>query len=150
MNASVVSAIVAVVALLFSLFVFFKHERELKRLSVLISRLSLQKAIRVEEEDTSARVTAKIVREKGNNHIAITNEGKVPAQNVQVILDPEICSRPREYPFPRDIVEPGQTIQVSAIFSISGPKDVTVKIWWEDAYHLGKTYRKDFNLPIFS
>lgn len=149
MNASVVSAIVAVAALLFSLFVYFKHERELKRLSVLTSRLSLQKAIR-EEEDTSARVTAKIVREKGNNHIAITNEGKVPAQNVQVKLDPEICSRPREYPFPRDVVEPGQTIQISAYLGISGPSTVAVKIWWEDACHLGKPYFKEFNLPIFS
>ena len=149
MNASVVSAIVALVAFLFSLFVYFKHERELKRLSVLASRLSLNKAIREEEEDTSARMTAKIVREKGNNHIAITNEGKVLAQNVQVKLDPEICSRPREYPFPRN-VEPGQTVQISAIFSIGGPSEVTVKIWWEDTYHVGKPYFKEFNLPIFS
>ena len=149
MTASVVSAIVSAIALLFSLFVYFRHERELKRLSVLATRLTLQKAIRDQEEDTSARVTAKIVREKGNNHISITNEGKVTAQNVQVKLEPEICNRPREYPFPRD-VEPGQTIQISAYLGISGPSTVAVKIWWEDACHLGKPYLKEFNLPIFS
>ena len=149
MTASVVSAIVSAIALLFSLFVYFRHERELKRLSVLATRLTLQKAIRDQEEDTSARVTAKIVRETGNNHISITNEGKVTAQNVQVKLEPEICNRPREYPFPRD-VEPGQTIQISAYLGISGPSTVAVKIWWEDACHLGKPYFKEFNLPIFS
>ena len=149
MTASVVSAIVSAIALLFSLFVYFRHERELKRLSVLATRLTLQKAIRDQEEDTSARVTAKIVRETGNNHISITNEGKVTAQNVQVKLEPEICNRPRECPFPRD-VEPGQTIQISAYLGISGPSTVAVKIWWEDACHLGKPYFKEFNLPIFS
>ena len=149
MTASVVSAIVSAIALLFSLFVYFRHERELKRLSVLATRLTLQKAIRDQEEDTSARVTAKIVRETGNNHISITNEGKVTAQNVQVKLEPEICNRPREYPFPRD-VEPGQTIQISAYLGISGPSTVAVKIWWEDACQLGKPYFKEFNLPIFS
>lgn len=149
MNASVVSAIVAVAAILFSLFVYFKHDRELKRLAVLVSQLNLQKAIRDQEEDTSARVTAKIVREKGNNHISITNEGKVTAQNVQVKLEPDICNRPREYPFPRD-VEPGQTIQISAYLGISGRSTVAVKIWWGDACHLGKPYFKEFNLPIFS
>ena len=149
MTASVVSAIVSAIALLFSLFVYFRHERELKRLSVLATRLTLQKAIRDQEEDTSARVTAKIVRETGNNHISITNEGKVTAQNVQVKLEPDICNRPREYPFPRD-VEPGQTIQISAHLGISDPSKVAVKIWWEDACHLGKPYFKEFNLPIFS
>ena len=149
MTASVVSAIVSAIALLFSLFVYFRHERELKRLSVLATRLTLQKAIRDQEEDTSARVTAKIVRETGNNHISITNEGKVTAQNVQVKLEPDICNRPREYPFPRD-VEPGQTIQISAYLGISGPSTVAVKIWWEDACHLGKPYFKEVNLPIFS
>ena len=149
MTASVVSAIVSAIALLFSLFVYFRHERELKRFSVLATRLTLQKAIRDQEEDTSARVTAKIVRETGNNHISITNEGKVTAQNVQVKLEPDICNRPREYPFPRD-VEPGQTIQISAYLGISGPSTVAVKIWWEDACHLGKPYFKEFNLPIFS
>lgn len=149
MTASVISAIVSAIALLFSLFVYFRHERELKRLSVLATRLTLQKAIRDQEEDTSARVTAKIVRETGNNHISITNEGKVTAQNVQVKLEPDICNRPREYPFPRD-VEPGQTIQISAYLGISGPSTVAVKIWWEDACHLGKPYFKEFNLPIFS
>ena len=126
MTASVVSAIVSAIALLFSLFVYFRHERELKRLSVLATRLTLQKAIRDQEEDTSARVTAKIVRETGNNHISITNEGKVTAQNVQVKL------------------------QISAYLGISGPSTVAVKIWWEDACHLGKPYFKEFNLPIFS
>ena len=149
MTASVVSAIVSAIALLFSLFVYFRHERELKRLSVLATRLTLQKAIRDQEEDTSARVTAKIVRETGNNHISITNEGKVTAQNVQVKLEPDICNRPREYPFPRD-VEPGQTIQISAHLGISDPSKVAVKIWWEDACHLGKPYFKEFNLPIFA
>lgn len=149
MTASVVSAIVSAIALLFSLFVYFRHERELKRLSVLATRLTLQKAIRDQEEDTSARVTAKIVRETGNNHISITNEGKATAQNVQVKLEPDICNRPREYPFPRD-VEPGQTIQISAHLGISDPSKVAVKIWWEDACHLGKPYFKEFNLPIFS
>lgn len=149
MNPSVVSAIVAVAALAFSLFVYFKHERGLKRLSVLASRLMLQKAIREQEEDTSARMTARKVREQGNNHVAITNEGKVLAKNVQVELRPNICNRPREFPFPRD-VEPGQTVQISSSFSIGGPSEVTVKIWWEDTYHVGKPYFKEFNLPIFS
>jgi len=142
------NAIIAGFGILGKIFDYVKHGKVLKSQAKILNDLQIEKAIRERDEELSADFRIELKHEP-HNHIAVTNVSRVDARGVQLKLEPDIYNMPREFPFPRDMAA-GQTVDVSVYLGINGPKEVVVKMWWEDVNHIGNNPSKEVALTIFS
>lgn len=118
---TIMNAILSVLALAGTVFVYFKHDRKLKKQGMILNDLQIAK-------ETQPDVVARLDRER--KCICICNQGPVCAKNVEVEVPPEICNRPREFPFPMD-VEARQEVPISVYLGINGPNKIIVSVAWD-------------------
>ena len=85
----ILSIILSALALSFSLYIFFAHDRRLKKQEDLLNKISLKEAEEREQNRKKAKINGYIVYNgKGSNDLFISNKGEAEARNVKVdVLD---------------------------------------------------------------
>ena len=132
----VMSILLAALALAFSCYTFFAHDRRLKKQENLLNEYQIRSLAQSEEENKKAIIRAKAVKYKsGNRTLYINNEGKAKARNLKVEMpDSEqvYASRPD---FPLSYVEllPGASREVTLLLS-EGDDELTLVYEWDDDY----------------
>ena len=123
-------------ALAFSCYTFFAHDRRLKKQEKLLNDYQLRSLAQSEEENKKAVIRAKVVKYKsGNRTLYICNEGKSKARNLRVEMpDSEqvYASRP-DFPLNYEELLPGAYREVLLLLS-EGDDELTLNYEWEDGY----------------
>jgi len=79
--------VIPLIALLFALFLYFKHDLKIKRQELLLSKYQLDKIEKEKENEKKAVIEANVVKGfNGNRIVKIYNKGKCTAQNVNVVF----------------------------------------------------------------
>ena len=133
---NIISIIVAILALVFSCYTFFAHDRRLKQQEKLINEYQLRSMLQSEEENKKAIIRAKSVKyTSGKRTLCIFNTGKAKARNLKVdMLDDEqvVASRP-ELPQTYEELLPDASREILLLLS-EGDDEITLTFEWEDDF----------------
>jgi len=135
MIVSIISLVVAVAALTSSLYIYIKHDKELKDQAKLINSYQIERNKKEEEESKKAIIEANAKDEgKGVRTIFIYNKGKCLAKNVQVEL-PENDSMYflDQFPSMTDI-RPQNSITGQIQLLVGHPNSLEIIFKWDDEY----------------
>lgn len=128
-----ISLTVAIASLIFSLYVFFAHDRKLNAQQKLLNELALQKA--AQEETASKRASIFLAHEKigKSDKLVVTNKGQATAFDIklssQVDNDPVMMlDIPPQWPS----LKPGQEVKRPIVLVIGSTMQVTYDITWRD------------------
>lgn len=131
----IISIAVSVFALLGSLLTYVVHERKLKAQEAKINAYQLRKFEEEEREAKKAAVRANLVqRDRSRYTLKVYNKGKAPAKNIKLQI-----LRPEGYdldilgnPFPLEILNEHENIDVSVYPDKESPDQVFIKLTWND------------------
>lgn len=143
-----ISIIVAVLALVFSCYTFFAHDRRLKKQEKLLNEYQLRLMVQSEEENKKAVIRAKAVKYTGGKRtLYIYNTGKAKARNLKVdMVDNEqvVASRP-EFPQAYEELLPDASREVLLLLS-EGDDEITLTFEWEDDFRKDNKERQTVDL----
>lgn len=128
-----ISLTVAIMSLIFSLYVFFAHDRKLNAQQKILNDLALQKAAQEEEASKKACIFLSHEKVGRSDKLVITNKGQATA------FDVRISSHVEEDPaMMLDVspqwtsLKPGQEVKRPIVLSIGSTMQVTYTITWYD------------------
>lgn len=122
----------SLLAILFSLYTYYKHDAKIKEQSRLLNDFQIEKF--KEEKSRKAFINADVIPgSKGSMRIRIYNTGQATARNVYVNI-PEVtgivhCSNPT----PLDI-RSNQGIYLDLLLSTAAPDFISIGFTWEDDF----------------
>lgn len=124
--------IISILALLFSGFTYFIHDRKIKKQSSLINKYNLEKIENERDEAKRAIIEANVVKElKGKRVIKVYNRGKSIAKSVEITL-PDNISVLRN-PSPIDIL-PQQGIELVTHSCMDSEDRFNIYFTWNDNF----------------
>lgn len=130
------SIIVAVLALAFSCYTFFAHDRRLKKQDKLLNEYQLRLMARSEEESKKAVIRAKSVKyTNGRRTLFIYNTGTSKARNLKVDMldnDQVIASRP-DLPQTYEELLPNASREILLLLT-DGDDEITLIYEWDDDF----------------
>lgn len=133
---NIISIIVAILALVFSCYTFFAHDRRLKQQEKLINEYQLRSMLQGEEENKKAIIRAKSVKyTSGKRTLCIFNIGKAKARNLKVDMHDDeqvVASRP-ELPQTYEELLPDASREILLLLS-EGDDEITLTFEWEDDF----------------
>lgn len=131
------SIIISVIALLFSGFTYFAHDRKLKKQERQLNDYQLRSLAQIEEENKKAVIRAKAVKLSGGKRaLYIYNAGKAKARNVTVKLpkQDQVYSSNTEFPLKYAELLPDAPREI-VLFLCEGNDELTLNYIWDDDYH---------------
>ena len=143
----IVSIILSVLALSFSAYTFFAHDRKLKEQERQLNDYQLRSLLQSEEENKKAVIRAKAVNTgRGKRTLYINNEGKAKAKNVVVVLPngEDIISNP-QFPIQYTELIPDAPREV-ILFLTEGDDELTLNYTWDDEYATGNKETQTIDL----
>jgi len=136
--------ITAALALLFSVYTFWKtYKLSVKQAELLEDQKRLNRML-VEKEEADARnakkadLSANLVKVANNNYrVRVFNRGKAPARNVRIDLatqssDPVPITRDVDSKFPMERLEPQQGVDLIAAVHWDSPSKMPIVLIWDD------------------
>lgn len=136
--------ITAALALLFSVYSFWKtYKLSAKQAELLEDQKRLNRML-VEKEEADARsakkaeLSANLVKLANNNYrVKVFNRGKAAARNVRIDLTTEsdesvLIASDVESKFPMELLEPQQGIDLIAAVHASTPSKIPIDLIWDD------------------
>jgi len=128
------SIIISIIALLFSLFTYFKHDKKIKKQAALLNTYQLEKIEKEKEEEKRAIVEANVLTDhKGRKIIKVYNKGKSLAKDVKVIIPKSNGYEIINNPCPIDI-KPQIGIEITLIVLNSSLNKIEVCFEWQDNF----------------
>lgn len=127
--------ILSILALLFSAFIYIKHDIKIKKQSKLLNEYSLEKIEKEKEDEKKAIIEANVYNEnKGTRVIKIYNRGKSVARKVNVTVPKNDGYHVFKNPSPMDILPQNSfEIKLSA-FLENKPDKIDIAYEWDDDY----------------
>ncbi len=130
----IVGLIISVIAILLSLFTYFKHDRKIKEQSKLLNEYNIEKITKERIDSQKAIIEANVISgEKGTRIIKVYNKGKSLAKNVNVIFPDVKGFDVFINPCPIDI-RPQNGIEIKIALYMSGPEKIDLTFEWTDDY----------------
>lgn len=128
------SVILSLLAIVFSLFTYFKHDIKIKKQEALLNQYELEKFEAEKLESKRAIVEANMIKGlKGQRIIKVYNKGKSIARDVKVSI-PELKGiEVMNNPCPIDI-RPQNSIEISLLAFAESPDKMTIEIKWQDEF----------------
>ncbi len=128
--------IISILALSFSTFTYFKHDKKIKQQSKLLNNYHLEKIEKEKEEEKKAKIEAFVVKEhNGTRTIKVYNKGKSIANNVNVIIPENEGYHVFTNPCPIDI-RPQNSIEIKLGALIENHTDkIRIEFEWSDNYN---------------
>ncbi|MCD4794538.1 MAG: hypothetical protein K8R54_14975 [Bacteroidales bacterium] len=135
--------IIALIAILFALFTYRKHDLKLKEQASLLNKYKLKKIETEKEKEKKAVIEAKIIKEnKGKRIIKVYNKGKSIAEDVNVLIPKIKGLYIIKNPCPIDI-RPQNAIDIIINISTSVPDKIKIKFEWQDNF---KDSNRDYQM----
>lgn len=144
----IISIILAAMALAFSCYTFFVHDRRLKKQEKVLNEYQLRSLAQSEEESKKAVIRAKAVKYKGGNRtLYIYNEGKAKARNIKVEMpnSDQVSSSIPNFPLNYEELLPGASREVTLLLS-EGDDVLTLTYEWEDDFSNDNTEKQTIDL----
>ena len=144
----IVSSTLAALALVFSIYTFFAHDRRLKRQEKLLNEYQLRSLALSEDENKKAIIRAKAVKYKGGNRtLYICNIGKSKAKNLRVEMpNPnEVYGSVPELPQHYAELLPDASREI-VLYLSEGDDELTLSFKWEDEYSKNNEERQTIDL----
>ena len=131
-----ISIIIAALALAFSCYTFFAHDRRLKKQEQLLNEYQLRLMAQSEEENKKAIIRAKSVKYTGGKRtLYIYNTGKAKASNLKVdmIEDEQVIASKPNLPQTYEELLPDASREILLLLT-EGDDEITLVFEWEDDY----------------
>lgn len=139
----IAALVLSVISLSFSAFIYFRHDKKLKKQEALINQQQLDR----QEAEKLASISAKIKVDRiirhnssGSNgvYLLISNIGQAKAQDVVVVSKPNILVGSS---FRAEFINPGQVIERVAILGMSDGDEFEISYEWNDGigHHSDRT-----------
>lgn len=126
------STFISISALLLSLYTYFKHDKKIKKQSLLINEFQLMKLKKEKESEKKAIIEANVIRgEKGKRIIKVFNSGKSIAKNVIVTFPEQQDFLFSKYPKSLDI-RSQNSIEIIFHAFVGSPDTLQINFEWED------------------
>jgi hypothetical protein len=152
----IISLIISVIAIAFTVVMYFKHDKRLKKQEERLNVYQLKKIDEEESEKKKAYVRGEIIKEeKGKRVLKIRNTGKTPAKNIDVkFLNNFIEGDPStEKVFIMNFSNPFELLNINDDFDIimhlnayHSTDVLKVKLTWEDDFSNQNEYIQHFKL----
>ncbi|MFA5648522.1 MAG: hypothetical protein WC951_09470 [Bacteroidales bacterium] len=129
---------ISMLALLFSLYTYLKHDNKIKKQAALINEYQIEKIEKKKTEEKKAIIEINPIKSKeGQSQIEINNKGKSIAKNFVVSIPNMDGFRVKNNPCPIDI-KPQNGIKISLVPFISGskyrPEKIEINYKWSDEF----------------
>ena len=132
----VLSIVIAILALGFSCYTFFAHDRRLKKQENQINEYQLRSMVQSEDDNKKAVIRAKALKYTGGKRtLYICNTGKAKARNLNVDIpnEDEIYASSPEFPLHYEELLSDASREVTLLLS-EGDDELTLTFEWEDEY----------------
>lgn len=128
------SLIIAILALLFSAFTYFKHDKKLKDQERKINEYQLKKIEKDDLESKKAAIQGNIVKGlKGNRMLKVYNSGRAIARNIRIEgLDVEGLFHRADEIFPYELMNPQDYTEVHIMLFNNCSPTIKLKYIWDD------------------
>jgi len=131
---NILSIILSSLALIFSAYTYFKHDKKIKHQSSLLNKYHLEKIEKEKIEEKKAIIEANVVTDsRGRNLIKVYNKGKSIAKSVNVIIPKNDGYEVINNPNPIDI-KPQNEIEIIMIVFTNCPDKIEISFEWEDDF----------------
>ena len=141
------SFLLSLIAIIGTIFTYFKHDRKIKAQEKLINDYQLGK---IEEEKIQKRqavVRASLIAgNKGHRILRIYNKGKATARNVRLIIKDEPDYLYATNPFPFPMLNEGEYVNLNIELHKGLPDDISFEILWDDEYKSDNSHEQTVQL----
>ncbi|MFC2128111.1 hypothetical protein ACFLRU_07035, partial [Bacteroidota bacterium] len=128
------SIVISVLAILFSVFTYFKHDAEIKKQSKLINDYQLEKIESEKNDEKKAIISANVVKGKNTERIIkVYNKGKSIAKDLNVTVPENENYQVIVNPCPIDI-KPSNGIELKILVFNSNIDKIKLKFDWKDDF----------------
>lgn len=143
-----VSIIIAILALFFSVFTYVIHDRKLKKQERLLNEYQLRALAQDEEENKKAVIRARAVKTTGGKRtVYIYNTGKAKARNVIVAMDKvdQVFSTRPDLPVTYTELLPDAPREI-ILFLTEGDDVMTLNYIWDDDFKMNNKESQTIDL----
>lgn len=141
------SFLLSVIAIIGTVFTYFKHDRKIKAQEKLINDYQLDK---IEEEKIQRRqavVRASLITgTNGYCILRVYNKGKATARNVRLIIKDEPDHLCAMNPFPFPALNENENVDLSIHLYKGSPDSMSFEILWDDEYKSDNSYVQSVQL----
>jgi len=125
---------ISVIALIFTAYTYFKHDKKINEQSVLLNEYQLNKIKREKNEEKKAIIEANVNKVEGKRIIKVYNRGKCIARDVTVIIPDSDKFHIFNNPCPIDI-RPQNGIDITlGAFNDDCPDIIEISLEWSDDF----------------
>ena len=145
----ILSLLISIIALAFSLYVYRTHDRHIKKLERELYQLQNDYYRSLQQKEKQASLRAEYAKTEEWNYIIIYNEGHSSAKNVRIEPDDidlqfGIFYAERTFRFP--VLNPNEKCKITVFLSVNHARKPMITLIWDDEY--SSNNRKDCVLSI--
>ncbi len=142
------SLIISVLALLFSAFTYFMHDKKLKVQERKINEYQLRLFEKEDIANQKAAIRGNIVKSpKGNRILKIFNSGRATARNIRIDgLDIDGLSHRADKLFPYELMNPQDYTEIVIYPLLGCPYTIKLKYIWDDESGTNNEYEQVLTL----
>lgn len=139
------SFIVATMALVGTIFTYFKHDKKIKAQEKLINDYQHGKIEEEKIQKMQAEVRASIiVGSKGLRTLRVYNKGKASAKNVRLIIHDEPECLYSLNPFP--LLNEHENVDLNIHLHMGSPDNISFELLWDDAFKMNNSHLQTVQL----
>lgn len=130
------SLLLSVLALIASVFTYFKHDKKLKEQERKINEYQLKQIEKEDIESKKATIRGNIIQGfNGKRTLKVYNSGRAAARNVRVEgLDANGLIHRADELFPYELMNPQDYTEVTIHLVVGCPSTIKLKYIWDDEY----------------
>ena len=134
MNLSTVAIFISILTLGFTIYTYYKHDKEIKVQTSIINEFQIEKYQKEIESDKKALIDISIVKkDKGKRILKVLNSGLSIAHNLKVIFPREIEMFITPFSSPTEI-KPGGSFDIYFQIYKGSPDLANIEIEWDDDF----------------
>lgn len=141
------SFLLSIVAILGTVFTYFKHDSKIKAQEKLINDYQLDKIEEEKIQKTQAIVRASLIKgNKGHRILRVYNKGKAAARNVRLIIKDEPDYLYATNPFPFPALNESENVDLNIHLHMGSPDNISFEIIWDDEYKANNSHEQTVHL----
>lgn len=131
----IIGLFVSVVAIILSLYTYFKHDKIINEQSRILNEYNIEKINKEKIEAKKAIIEAYVINgDKGERIIKVYNKGKAVAENVNIVLPESKGYKIYKNPSPIDI-RPQNSVEIKLTRFSGGPGKTALTFEWTDDFN---------------
>ncbi len=149
MNMDLISLILSILALSFSVFIYFYHDRKIKKQEKLLNDYNIRKNEQEEIENKKACIRANMIKLNGGKYaMKIYISGKAEAKNINVQFMDKLkgfYTTENKYSYKQILPHDGTEF---ILLATEGHEDsIGLRLSWDDAYKVANEFVQNVNVP---